>query len=139
MKIKRIAHIGVAVADTDQAGRFYTDNLCLDMDHQENLGELKVSFIPVGDTNVELVQSTTPEGVMSKYIDNKGEGIHHIAYEVENIDEALAELKAKGVKLVDEEARLGAHGSRVAFLHPKATFGVLTELVEYPQQEPGEH
>lgn len=133
MKIKRIAHIGIGVADTDQAHKFYTEMLGLNLDRQEDLGELKVSFIPVGETNVELVQSTTPEGVMAKFIEKKGEGIHHIAYEVEDIDAALEELKAKGVKLVDTEARPGAHGARIAFLHPKATNGVLTELVEYPE------
>lgn len=134
MKIKRIAHIGVAVSDTDEANKFYTDMLNLDLDRQETLGELKISFVPVGETNIELVQSTTDEGVMSKYIQKRGEGIHHIAYEVEDIDAALEELKAKGVKLVDEKARPGAHGARVAFLHPKATNGVLTELVEYPAE-----
>jgi methylmalonyl-CoA/ethylmalonyl-CoA epimerase len=84
-----------------------------------------------GETSVELVQSTTDDGVMTKYIGKRGEGIHHIAYEVENIDAALEELKAKGVPLVDQEARPGAHGARIAFIHPKATNGVLTELVEY--------
>ena len=134
MRIKRIAHIGVAVADTDQARKFYTDMLGLHLAQQEALGELRVSFIPVGETNVELVQSTTAEGVMQKHIAKRGEGIHHIAYEVENIDEALAELKAKGVPLVDQVARPGAHGARIAFIHPKATNGVLTELVEYPRE-----
>jgi methylmalonyl-CoA/ethylmalonyl-CoA epimerase len=103
------------------------------VDHQETLGELKISFVPVGETNIELVQSTSEEGVMNTFIHKRGEGVHHIAYEVEDIDAALAELKAKGVKLIDEAARPGAHGCRVAFLHPKATFGVLTELVEYPE------
>lgn len=133
MKIKRIAHIGVAVADTDQAYKFYTEALGLPLAHQEMLGELKVSFIPINQTNVELVQSTTPEGVMSKHIAKRGEGIHHIAYEVEDIDAALAELKAKGVSLVDQQSRPGAHGTRIAFIHPKVTNGVLTELVEYPK------
>jgi methylmalonyl-CoA/ethylmalonyl-CoA epimerase len=107
--------------------------LDLPMDRQEMLGELKISFVPVGPTNIELVQSTTPEGVMSKYIAKRGEGIHHIAFEVEDIDQALAELKAKGVQLVDQEPRPGAHGARIAFIHPKATNGVLTELCEYPE------
>ena len=133
MKIKRIAHIGVAVADTDEAGKFYSQMMDLPLDRQETLGELKVSFVPVGETNIELVQSTTPDGVMTKFIDKRGEGIHHIAYEVEDIDEALQELKTKGVRLVDQEPRPGAHGTRVVFLHPKATNGVLTELVEYPK------
>ena len=135
MKIKRIAHIGVAVSDTDQAASFYSEMLDLPCDHQENLGELKISFVPVGATNIELVQSTTPDGVIAKHIEKRGEGIQHVAYEVENIDEALAELKAKGVRLLDQEPRPGAHGARIAFIHPKATNGVLTELCEYPKEE----
>ena len=133
MKIKRIAHVGIGVSDTELASRFYTEKLGLPLDHRETLGELNISFIPLGPTNLELVQSTTPEGVMSKFIDKRGEGIHHIAYEVENIEEALAELKEKGVRLIDEKPRLGAHGAKVAFIHPKETNGVLTELCEYPE------
>jgi methylmalonyl-CoA/ethylmalonyl-CoA epimerase len=133
MKIKRIAHIGIGVADTEEASQFYTDKLGLPLAHRETLGELKISFIPMGPTNLELVQSTTPEGVMSKFLDKRGEGIHHIAYEVENIEEALAELKEKGVRLIDEKPRLGAHGAQVAFIHPKETNGVLTELCQYPE------
>ncbi|MFH1090808.1 MAG: methylmalonyl-CoA epimerase, partial [Pseudomonadota bacterium] len=119
MKIKRIAHIGMAVSDTDQRSSFLADMLDLKLGHQEMLGELKISFLPVGETNLELIQSTTPEGVMAKYVAKRGEGIHHIAFEVENINEALAELKAKGVQLIDQEAKPGAHGARIAFIHPK--------------------
>ncbi|MEW5725564.1 MAG: methylmalonyl-CoA epimerase [Thermodesulfobacteriota bacterium] len=132
MKIKRIAHIGVAVRDTDEAARFYGEKLGLGADHQEMLGELKISFVPVGPTNIELVQSTTPEGVIAKHIEKRGEGIQHVAFEVEDLDQALAELKAKGVRLLDETPRPGAHGARIAFIHPKETNGVLTELCEYP-------
>jgi methylmalonyl-CoA/ethylmalonyl-CoA epimerase len=130
MKIKRIAHIGVGVKDADQTKLLYQDLLSLPVSHEETLGELKVAFVPVGQTNVELVQSTDPNGVMNKFIEKKGEGIHHIAFEVENLDQALEELKAKGVPLIDQQARPGAHNTRVAFLHPKATYGVLIELVE---------
>lgn len=132
MKIKRIAHIGVAVDNTSEASSFFTKMLDLCLECQETQGELQISFIPVGETNLELVQSTTPDGVIAKHIAKRGEGIHHLALEVEDIDAALAELKAKGVKLVDEQARPGAHGARIAFIHPKVTFGILTELVEYP-------
>jgi methylmalonyl-CoA/ethylmalonyl-CoA epimerase len=131
MKIKRIAHIGVAVKDTDQAKILYQDLLSLPVSHEEMLGELKVAFVPIGQTNMELVQSTDPEGVMNKFIDKKGEGIHHIAFEVEDIDQALEELKAKGVPLVDQQARPGAHQAKIAFLHPKGTYGILIELVQY--------
>ncbi|MFH2128536.1 MAG: methylmalonyl-CoA epimerase [Pseudomonadota bacterium] len=133
MKIKRLAHIGVAVKDVDEVQKVYTEMLPLKVDSSDAVGELRTGFIPVGDTSIELVMSTTPDGVMSKYIDKKGEGIHHLAFEVDDIDQAVAELKEKGVPLTSEEARPGAHGSRVVFLHPKATRGVLIELVEYPQ------
>lgn len=133
MKIKRIAHIGVAVTDSDAAGSFFQEKLDLAVDNKESLGELRVAFLPVGETNIELVQSTTEDGVIAKYIAKKGEGIHHIALEVEDLAGALEELKARGVKLIDETPRPGAHGCLVAFLHPKETHGVLTELVEYPQ------
>ena len=132
MKIKRISHIGLGVVDTNKASEFFTGMLDLPLDRQEELGELKISFIPIGETNIELVQSTTPEGVMAKFVEKRGEGIHHIAFEVEDIDAALAELKEKGVRLIDQQARPGAHGARIAFIHPKAANGVLTELVEYP-------
>jgi methylmalonyl-CoA/ethylmalonyl-CoA epimerase len=130
MKIKKIAHIGVGVKDADQTKKLYQDMLSLPVAHEERLGELKIAFVPVGQTNVELVQSTDPNGVMNKFIEKKGEGIHHIAFEVEDIDQAIEELKAKGVPLIDQQARPGAHNTRVAFLHPKATYGVLIELVE---------
>ena len=131
MKIKRIAHIGIAVKDADASKIFYQDMLGLPVDREERLGELKIAFVPIGQTNVELVQSTDPEGIMAKFIDKKGEGIHHLAFEVEDIDQALDELKAKGVPLVDQQARPGAHEARIAFLHPKGTNGVLIELVQY--------
>ena len=133
MKIKRLDHIGVAVKDVDEVQKVYTEMLPLELASSDSVGELKTGFIPVGETSLELVMSTTPDGVMSKYIDKKGEGIHHLAFEVDDIDQAVAELKAKGVPLTSEEARPGAHGSRVVFLHPKATRGVLIELVEHPQ------
>jgi methylmalonyl-CoA/ethylmalonyl-CoA epimerase len=133
MKIKRIAHIGLGVKEIGPVKAFYEGGLSLSSTHEEMLGELQVSFIPVGQTNLELVQSTTPEGVMAKFVEKKGEGIHHLALEVEDIDQALEELKAKGVPLIDQAARPGAHQSRIAFLHPKGTYGVLIELVEYPK------
>ncbi len=132
MKIKRIAHLGIAVSDLTQAMAFFTDMLDLKIDHEEMVDDLKTAFVPLGQTNLELIQDTKPDGVIAKHISKRGEGIQHVAYEVENIDQALEELKTKGVRLIDQTARPGAHGSRVAFLHPKATNGVLTELVEYP-------
>jgi methylmalonyl-CoA/ethylmalonyl-CoA epimerase len=131
MKIKRLAHIGVAVKEMEEVAKLYTETLPMQMTSTDMVGELKTGFIPVGDTSLELVMSTTAEGVMSKYIEKRGEGIHHLAFEVDDVDQAVAELKAKGVPLTSEEPRPGAHGSRVVFLHPKATHGVLIELVEY--------
>jgi methylmalonyl-CoA/ethylmalonyl-CoA epimerase len=134
MKIKRIAHIGIAVKDADEAARFFTDKLDMTLDSQESLGELKISFLPVGDANLEFVQSTTEDGVIAKHIGKKGEGVQHIAFEVDDVEAALAELKAKGVRLLDETPRPGAHGAKIAFIHPKETNGVLTEICEYPDK-----
>jgi methylmalonyl-CoA/ethylmalonyl-CoA epimerase len=131
MKIKRIAHIGVGVKDTDQAKTLYQEMFSLPVSHEERLGELKIAFVPIGQTNVELVQSTESEGIMNRFIEKKGEGIHHIAFEVEDIDQALEELKARGVPLIDQQARPGAHQARIAFLNPKGTNGILIELVQY--------
>jgi methylmalonyl-CoA/ethylmalonyl-CoA epimerase len=133
MKIKRLAHIGVGVKDLHDVAKVYTDFLALDMTSTDNVGELITGFIPVGETNIELVQSTTPEGVMNKFVEKKGEGIHHLAFEVDDIVGAIAELKAKGVPLTSDEPRPGAHGAKVVFLHPKATHGVLIELCQYPE------
>jgi methylmalonyl-CoA/ethylmalonyl-CoA epimerase len=130
MKVKKISHIGLAVADLEPVRRMYTELLDLPLDHEEMLGELKIAFVPVGETNLELVQSTDPEGVMAKYVAKKGEGIHHIALEVEDIHSAVEELKAKGMEMIDKEPRPGAHGATIAFLHPKATHGVMIELVQ---------
>lgn len=131
MKIKRLAHIGVAVKDVDEVAKIYTEFLPLELASTSDVGELKTGFLPVGETSIELVMSTTPEGVMSKHIEKRGEGIHHLAFEVDDVEAACAELKAKGVPLTSEAPRPGAHGSKVIFLHPKATRGVLIELVEY--------
>ena len=128
--IHKIAHIGVAVKNIEEAEKFYWEVLSLKTHHREQSRENKSAFIPVGDTAVELLQSQAPDGVIAKFIEKKGEGIHHIAYQVDNIEKALEDLKAKGVSLIDEKPRRGAHNSRVAFLHPKSTYGVLIELVE---------
>jgi len=132
VKIKRIAHIGIACKDSNEVKKLYVENLGLEVTREEMQGEIKISFVPVGETNVELTQSTTEDGLIAKFVNKRGEGIHHIAFEVEDIDSALEELKAKGLQLVDEKARPGAHDARIAFVHPKGTHGVLIELVEYP-------
>lgn len=130
MKIKRIAHLGVAVHDLDAAMKFFTDGLPLEVTHTEDYQGMKIAFIPIGDSSVELLQDVSGASAIRKFLDKNGEGIHHIAYEVDDINEAVAELKAKGIKLIDETPRQGAHGMSVAFMHPKATHGILMELCQ---------
>ncbi|MDR3604269.1 MAG: methylmalonyl-CoA epimerase [Desulfomonilaceae bacterium] len=135
MKIKRIAHLGVAVQDLETAMKFFTDSLPLEVTHTEDFNGMKIAFIPIGDSSVELLQDVSGASAIKKFVDKNGEGIHHIAYEVDDINEAIAELKAKGIKLIDETPRQGAHGMSVAFMHPKATHGILMELCQ-PSVEP---
>jgi methylmalonyl-CoA/ethylmalonyl-CoA epimerase len=135
MKIKRIAHLGVAVQDLETAMKFFTDSLSLEVTHTEDFNGMKIAFIPIGDSSVELLQDVSGASAIKKFVDKNGEGIHHIAYEVDDINEAIAELKAKGIKLIDETPRQGAHGMSVAFMHPKATHGILMELCQ-PSVEP---
>jgi methylmalonyl-CoA/ethylmalonyl-CoA epimerase len=132
MKILKIDHLGVAVKSIEGGKNFWTDALGLKFAGTETVAEQKVTtaFLPVGESEVELLESTAPDGPIAKYLEKKGEGIQHIAFRVENLDEALAELKAKGIQLIDEKPRKGAGGARIAFLHPKATSGVLVELCE---------
>jgi methylmalonyl-CoA/ethylmalonyl-CoA epimerase len=132
MRIKHIDHIGIAVKEIRQAGKFYTDILGLKIQDIENVADQKVNvaFLPITDSEVELLESTEVDGPVAKYIDSRGEGVQHIAFRVENIDEAVAELKSKGVRLIDQQARRGAGGARIAFIHPKETNGVLVELCE---------
>ncbi len=132
MKIKHIDHIGIAVKGIEQAGKFYTDILGLKIEDVENVAEQKVNvaFIPITDSEVELLESTEPDGPVAKYINARGEGVQHIAFRVEDIDKALEELKEKGVRLIDQAPRNGAGGARIAFIHPKETNGVLVEICE---------
>jgi methylmalonyl-CoA/ethylmalonyl-CoA epimerase len=132
MKVLKVDHIGIAVGSVDEAKKLYCDILGLSMAGSETVAEQKVTtaFFPVGDTEVELLESTAPDGPIAKFIEKNGGrgGVQHIAFRVDNIEEALAELKAKGVALIDEKPRKGAGGAKIAFLHPKATFGVLVEI-----------
>lgn len=133
MKIKRIAHLGIAVKDLDPTKKLYQENLGLKLKGEEvvETQKVRVSFLQVGESNLELLLPTTADSPVAKFLENKGEGFHHLALEVEDIEAAVAELKAAGVRLIDETPREGAHGSRVAFIHPKATFGLLVELCQY--------
>ncbi len=132
MKIKHIDHIGIAVKDLDQAGKFYRECLGLKGQGVETVLDQKVNvaFFPITDSEIELLQSTAPDGPVAKFIESKGEGIQHIAFRVDNIEAALEELKAKGIRLIDQKPRKGAGGAMIAFVHPKETNGVLVELCE---------
>ena len=132
MRVTRIDHIGIAVREIEQAGKFYTDLLGLKIEDIEHVADQKVNvaFVPIGDSEVELLASTEPDGPIAKYLDSRGEGIQHIAFRVEDIEDALKELNEKGVRLIDHEPRKGAGGARIAFIHPKETNGVLVELCE---------
>ncbi len=132
MKVLKIDHLGIAVNSIEEAKKLFQDTLGLEFEGTETVAEQKVTtaFFPVGDSEVELLESTAPDGPIAKYLEKRGEGIQHIAFRVENIEEALAELKEKGIRLIDEKPRMGAGGAKIAFLHPKATHGVLIELSE---------
>ena len=132
MKITQLDHIGIAVKSIAEAGKFYTDILGLTIDDIENVADQKVNvaFLPITGSEVELLESTEPDGPVAKYIDSRGEGVQHMAFRVENIEEALRELKEKGVRLIDQEPRRGAGGAKIAFIHPKETNGVLIEICE---------
>ena len=130
--IKKIDHIAVAVRDVEKAAKFYQEVLGLELGGVEEVEgmDVKVGFIPIGDTRIELVQPLDPTSGLAKFIEKKGEGIHHICYEVDDIQESLATYKERGARLIDETPRKGAHHSLVGFIHPKSTGGVLTELTQ---------
>lgn len=132
MKILKIDHLGIAVNSINQGRSFWQDVLGLSFEGTETVDEQKVTtaFMPVGESEVELLESTAPDGPVAKFIEKRGQGFQHVAFRVENIDDALAELKAKGIRLIDETPRKGAGGARIAFIHPAATQGVLVELCE---------
>lgn len=132
MKPSYIEHIGIAVNNLREAVNFYEKVLGLKCYKIEEIPDQKVrtAFFAVDRTKIELLESTDPEGPIGRFINKRGEGIHHIAFAVENIERQLEEAEANGVQLIDTVPRTGAEGLRIAFLHPKSTFGVLTELCE---------
>ncbi len=136
MSAEKINHIGIAVKNLEASTPLYRDVLGMTFEGTEEVAEQKVrvAFFSTGESRIELLEPTTPDSPVAKFLEAKGEGIHHIAYEVADIETALAKLKSEGVRLIDDKPRGGAHGTRIAFLHPKATGGVLTELCE-----PGSH
>ncbi len=130
--VLKIDHIGIAVKDLEKALKFYEKVLGLKCNGKEIVTEQKVevAFLPIGDTEVELLKSTEPNGPIAKHIAKRGEGIQHIAYRVANIEKAIEKMKEKGIRMIDEKPRYGAGGAKIAFVHPKDTYGVLIELCE---------
>jgi methylmalonyl-CoA/ethylmalonyl-CoA epimerase len=132
MEILKIDHLGIAVNSIDDGKNFWSDVLGLKFESTETVESQKVTtaFFPVGESEVELLESTSKDGPVAKYIEKRGQGFQHVAFRVANLDESLKELKEKGIQLIDQEPRVGAGGAKIAFLHPKATGGILVELCE---------
>lgn len=136
MKTTHIEHLGIAVKDLAAAIKHYEEVLGVTCYGIEEVADQKVktAFFQVGGTKIELLESTSPDGPIAKFIEKKGEGIHHVAFAVDDLAEALKHAASKGVQLIDAQPRKGAEGLQIAFLHPKSTMGVLTELCEHPRK-----
>ncbi len=132
MKVLKVDHIGIAVKNLEESLKFYTEVLGLDCTETEIVEEqkVKVAFLPTGDSELELLESTSEDGPIARYIQKNGEGIQHIALGVENIEEAIAYMKEKGMRMIDEKPRYGAGGAKIAFVHPKSSASILLELTE---------
>ncbi len=132
-KIKRIDHIAIVVEDIDSALGFWRDALGLELDHIEDVPEQKslIAFLPTGGSEVELVKPTTDDSGVARYLQKRGPGMHHICFEVDDIEAILGQLKGKGVRLINETPITSADGKKLAFIHPESTRGVLVELYEY--------
>jgi methylmalonyl-CoA/ethylmalonyl-CoA epimerase len=133
MKPRHIEHIGIAVSNLEKAVRYYEQVLGLECYAIEEVNEQKVrtAFFRVGETKIELLESTEADGPVGKFIEKRGQGVHHIAFAMDDTDQALKEAEAKGVQLIDKTSRQGAEGLKIGFLHPKSTFGVLTEFCSH--------
>ncbi len=129
----KIDHIGIAVKDLEKAIRFYRDQLGLELKGIEEVEEqkVKVAFFPVKESNLELLESTDPSGPVSKFIEKRGEGFHHLSFRVSDLEGKLRQLKDQGIQLIDEKPRYGAGGAKIAFLNPKSTGGILIELCQH--------
>lgn len=129
--VNKISHIGIAVHSIDEAMKFY-QKLGLELEATEIVEsqKVKVAFLPVGEIRIELLEATSEQSTIAKFIEKKGEGIHHIAFSTDNIRDRLKEIEENGIRLIDKIPRLGAHGANIGFLHPKFTHGVLVELCE---------
>ena len=130
--LEKIDHIGIAVNNIDEALTFYRDQMGLTVGGVEEVAEqkVKVAFMKIGESRIELLQSTTPDGPVAKFIEKRGQGIQHIAIGVDDIEKELDTLKSKGARLIDETPRIGAGGAKIAFIHPKSSSGVLLGLCQ---------
>ncbi|MGI8545064.1 MAG: methylmalonyl-CoA epimerase [Aridibacter sp.] len=128
----KISHLGIATKDIQEALKFWQDALGLEQIHSEVVEDQKVrvAMLPIGETSIELIEPMSEDSPISKFLEKRGGGIHHIAVEVEDIEKSLEKLKSEGMKLIDEHPRIGAEGCLIAFVHPKSTNGVLLELVQ---------
>ena len=135
--LKKIYHLGYAVEDIEAAARFYEEHFGVDVGEPEEVEEqgIVATMFEVGESMIELVQPTRPDSPVGKFLEKRGEGFHHVAFQVDDLEAALMELKENGVELIDEKPRIGAGGTRMAFLHPKNAYGVLTELVELSEKD----
>ena len=133
-KIKRIDHIAILVDDLEAALSFWQDALGLELSEVEDIPseQAQIAFLPTGESEIELVEPTTGDSGLARYLDKHGPGMHHICLEVENIEAMLVHLKGRGVELINESPRLGQDGRKYAFIHPKSAYGVMIELYEYP-------
>ncbi len=129
---EKISHIGIAVTSIEEAAPFYRDVLSMEFEGTEVVAEqkVKVAFFAIGESRIELLEPTAPDSPVAKFLEKHGPGVHHIAYEVADLEQRLAQLKAKDIRLIDESPRMGAHKTQIAFMHPKASGGVLTELCQ---------
>ena len=134
-KITKINHIAILVSDLESPLNFWRDALGLELTQVEEVpGEqARIAFLPTGDSEIELVQPTTDDSGLARYLEKRGPGMHHICLEVDDIDGMLAQLKEKGIQLINEEAKVGSDGRRYAFVHPKSASGVMVELYELPR------
>jgi methylmalonyl-CoA epimerase len=137
MQVKRIDHVGIAIADVAAAKHFYEDLIGLTLTREEVVSDqgVRTFFYPIAGVKLELLESITPDGPIARYLEKRGPGMQHLALEVDDITAAIIELKAKGVRMLDDVPRKGVENTRIAFVHPKDSHGVLLELVELPKKQ----
>lgn len=131
-RLGKLGHIGIAVTDLEEAKRLYSEVLGFTLTAEKEMPErgLKVAFLETGNTKIELLEGTTPESAISKFVEKRGTGIHHLSFEVDDIRRVMKELSGEGMRLIDQEPKTGAEGHLTAFMHPKSTMGVLLEIEE---------